>query len=331
MAITLNNYQIYASGSSYTVPGDATNNRLLIVVPFSNSTENREPNAVRVGGTPMTLLGSANSDTQADLGSGVFYLKESNIPAGSQIVDIDWLDTVGAGSGSITTNESRTAFIAFTAYDFDQNETPSITTSVVERSSGELGSQQLTITYPTNSGDFGIGICLASIEKAETHSIAADVGDLVGEGNATGLNGLFSTQSVFNKVVKIDSLSGSDQTIFTADYSNSGTVSGSLRSVRAYGLSIKEQGGTPLVSLTQSEITPGSAISGTYSNFTPGTPPTSPIIISDGTNNINVSVTINDNNDGTGTFSGTMPNLPSVGFTSSLLLFGNVTVTLDDA
>lgn len=79
------------------------------------------------------------------------------------------------------------------------------------------------------------------------------------------------------------------------------------------------------LTVTQTELTPGGTISGSYSNY--ATVPTT-LTVSDGTNTITIgSPTINDNGDGTGTFSGTMPTLPTSG-TANLVLFGNVTVEL---
>lgn len=77
---------------------------------------------------------------------------------------------------------------------------------------------------------------------------------------------------------------------------------------------------TPALTVTQTELTPGGTISGSYSNY--ATVPTT-LTVSDGTNTITIaSPTINDNGDGTGTFSGTMPSLPSSG-TASLIQFTN--------
>ena len=89
---------------------------------------------------------------------------------------------------------------------------------------------------------------------------------------------------------------------------------------------IVEQGPPPAsLTVTQTELTPGGTISGSYSNY--ATIPTT-LTVSDGTNTITVaSPTISDNGDGTGTFSGTMPSLPTTG-TANLVLFGNVTVEL---
>ncbi len=81
----------------------------------------------------------------------------------------------------------------------------------------------------------------------------------------------------------------------------------------------------PSLTVTQSELTPGGTISGSYEGYE--TVPTT-LTVSDGANTVTISSpTITDNGDGAGTFSGTMPSLPSSG-TASLILFGDVTVEL---
>lgn len=81
----------------------------------------------------------------------------------------------------------------------------------------------------------------------------------------------------------------------------------------------------PAITVTQTELTPGGTISGSYNDYV--TVPTT-LTVTDGTNTITIaSPTISDNGDGTGTFSGTMPSLPTSG-TANLILFGNVTVEL---
>lgn len=91
-------------------------------------------------------------------------------------------------------------------------------------------------------------------------------------------------------------------------------------------------GSDPAVVIDQATLSPGGTISGTYSNFTPGVAPTSPLTLTDSNSNtLSVAVTVNDNASGGGTFSGTLPALPSAGNSGNFLLFGNVTATLDDA
>jgi len=82
----------------------------------------------------------------------------------------------------------------------------------------------------------------------------------------------------------------------------------------------------PEVTLDQAELTPGGAISGSYSNY--DTVPASPLTLTDSNGNTKtITVTVTDNGDGTGTFTGTMPDLPASG-SDTLLLFGDVDVEL---
>lgn len=82
----------------------------------------------------------------------------------------------------------------------------------------------------------------------------------------------------------------------------------------------------PAVDVTQTTLTPGGTVSGSYSNFS-GVP-TSPLTLTDTDgNSITVAVTISDNGDGTGTFTGTLPSLPTSGSATGIR-FGSVTVEL---
>lgn len=73
----------------------------------------------------------------------------------------------------------------------------------------------------------------------------------------------------------------------------------------------------------------GSAFSGSYSGFS-GVPENT-ATVSDGTgSDLSVAVTITDNGDGTGTFSGTMPSLPAAGQAITGVSLGNVTFGLTD-
>lgn len=95
-------------------------------------------------------------------------------------------------------------------------------------------------------------------------------------------------------------------------------------------LRVIEEVATPEVTLDQANLVPGVAFSGTYSNF--GAAPVSPVTLSDTEGNqVTVAVSISD--DGgvggvhSGTYSGTMPALPTSGSTSGIL-FGTVTLEL---
>lgn len=82
----------------------------------------------------------------------------------------------------------------------------------------------------------------------------------------------------------------------------------------------------PTLTVTQTELTPGGTISGSYSNY--ATVPTT-LTVSDGANTITIaSPTISDNGDGTGTFSGTMPSLPTSGSVAGIQFTTVATVEL---
>jgi len=86
----------------------------------------------------------------------------------------------------------------------------------------------------------------------------------------------------------------------------------------------------PSISIT-GPLQPGASISGTYSNFT-GVP--TALTLTDGNANSISSATeitdlnITDNGDGTGSFTFTMPALPTAGNSQSSLLFGDITAEL---
>lgn len=106
----------------------------------------------------------------------------------------------------------------------------------------------------------------------------------------------------------------------SGDYS---TASGSTMSTNGIGIILSN----PTITIDQASLTPGATISGTYSNF--ASTPTSPAVLTDSNSNtLNVTVTVTGTSSA-GTFSGTMPSLPTTGNTSNFLLFGTVNVALD--
>ncbi len=84
---------------------------------------------------------------------------------------------------------------------------------------------------------------------------------------------------------------------------------------------------TPNLVIDQANLTPGGTISGSYSDY--GSTPTSPLVLTDSNgNSINVSVTVTPTDSSSGSFTGTMPTLPTSGNSASFLLFGTITVSL---
>lgn len=338
MTIPLNNFQHLDAGGSYTAP--AGSDRLVVIIPMMRELTRFLVNEVRMGSQVATaLIDQQEDDTSGNsLSSGVYYIKEADIPAGANTIDIDWIDDQGAGLGTITTNKSPSASVAFTLFDFDQASTPAFESPVSVLTQNVTGTSVLSNSYGANTGKFAIGVCLSAGSINEDYTITSTLGDLVSQGITGDVTGSNQASSVNWRVNKIDSLaSGSESTQFTVDYPSSGSSSAGARVNQAYALIFDEVASNPVVTVDQANIEPGGVISGTYSNFSTGTPPTSPISISDGTNSITVPVVISDNGDGTGTYTtvgagtGALPSLPSAGSSISFVLFGNVTVTLDDA
>lgn len=124
--------------------------------------------------------------------------------------------------------------------------------------------------------------------------------------------------------------------VFTEAADVNGTLSLSFSSVlnpveNYYMSAIQlETGATPTaVATLDAPLVYGSAFSGTYSNYT-GVP-TGPVTVTDSqSNELSIAVTINDNGDGTGTFSGTFPSLPAAGNDAPALLTGDITLNLPD-
>lgn len=338
MAVTLNNFQHLNAGDSYTAP--AGSNRLVVIIPMMRELTSFLVNELRMGSQVATALIANQEDATSGnvLISGVYYIKEADIPAGANAIDIDWIDNQGAGLGTITTNKGPSASVAFTLFDFDQASTPYFENPVSVLNQNVTGTSVLSNNYGANTGKFAIGACLSAGSINELYTITSTLGDLVSQASTSAVVGGSNASAVHWRVNKIDSLaSDSESTQFTVDYPSSGSSSAGARMNQAYALVFDGVASNPAVTVDQANIEPGGVLSGTYSNFTAGTPPTSPISISDGTNSITVPVVISDNGDGTGTYTtvgagtGALPVLPSVGTSISFVLFGNVTVTLDDA
>lgn len=142
---------------------------------------------------------------------------------------------------------------------------------------------------------------------------------------------------------------GTPQTIFTYDATNARAnnsdavtftdvakdVNGqfiirfqNLTGARGYLSALQLTGDTgPIVTVTQTDLSPGGTISGSYSDF-PSTPTT--LTLSDGTNTITIpSPTITPGSPaGSGTFSGTVPALPTSGSIPGIQFKSNAVVEL---
>lgn len=168
------------------------------------------------------------------------------------------------------------------------------------------GPDELTIDLVASYGNQSVGPDTEVWVNSETPVVIAAYDSV----NARANN---SETATFAGVAK----NGSNQ--FSVRFKESSADRGYLSALR-----LTAPAGPALI-VAQSELTPGGVISGSYANFE--TVPTT-LTVNDGTNTITIaSPTINDNGDGTGTFSGTMPSLPTSG-TADLILFGDVTVEL---
>lgn len=77
--------------------------------------------------------------------------------------------------------------------------------------------------------------------------------------------------------------------------------------------------GLPVLTLADANLTLGQAFTFNYSNFTQV--PVSPLTLTDSQGHtLDVAVTVTDNGDGTGTLTGTMPDLPSSGSSDGVLI-----------
>lgn len=157
---------------------------------------------------------------------------------------------------------------------------------------------------------------------------ATDIAYLIGGGDPTGLPSETAPTALWIDSAGV-AVDGSDNVTSWTDQIGSLVLSpsGTVTSDEADMAPLAYAGVDPNITVTPADLplTPGGTISGSYSNYE--TVPTT-LTVSDGTNTTTIaSPTISDNGNGTGTFSGTMPSLPTSG-TANLILFGNVTVEL---
>lgn len=135
-----------------------------------------------------------------------------------------------------------------------------------------------------------------------------------------------NTITTYHNGVELESLV---DTTYTTDL-HSGYVSSRENTASAGAVSFAGEGYSVVATATlDAPLVYGAAFSGTYSNYT-GVP-TGPATITDSQSNVlSVAVTVTDNGDGTGTFSGTFPSLPIAGADAPALLTGDITLNLPD-
>lgn len=306
--------------NTFTAP--AGSNRVLFIFCLHKGDQNtnKHPTSVTFGGVSATNLipSTIHLFNFKSITYSLWYIKEASIPAGEQILANDVTDSV------------QYAYI-FSAFGVDQAINP--TQNVVEHDAGG-GATVSVHPFGANSGKTALGFIIAQGESTSgDFTFTPDSGSALfayDKNYSHGLAFINETSGIHTQAQIFDPLPNNSTSLtWNVTYANLGATANRVN--LTLGLFLVEAANTVLT-INQAAIEPGGTISGTYSGFTPGTAPTSPLVLSDGTNSINVAVTIDDTaGDGTGTFTGTVPSLPSAGNSSNYILFGNITATLDDA
>lgn len=323
MAITANNTQYLDNFTSYSYTASAGSNRIVVLAVICRDTAGGKTiTGCSLGAQAATALSNSFELVWSNkyAYSRLFYIKEADIPSGAQTV-------------SITKSASMQleAVVVTTLFEVDQVGTPYHETPPDSDLTLQTAAKTTTASYGANQNKFGYSIC---VNRSGDYNFTTGNGTIThNNGDSLALyTGPYTSNNLHIRVIKTDSIpTNSHTTVFTVNYDDSGTDANGHPVIFNWAMAFADAVLAPAVTIDQSSLAPGSAISGSYLGFTPGTPPTSPLSISDGTNTITVAVTINDNGNGTGTFSGTLPSLPAAGNSGSFVLFGNVTATLDDA
>ena len=186
----------------------------------------------------------------------------------------------------------------------------SASASVIISGPASLSAIKMIGSYDNNDHvDVSVGVNSETPQVISTYDV----------GNSRGNN---------SEIASFPTVSSDAQNEYVITWAASGSSRGYLNAIYLEGL-------PQAAAALDAPLQMGAAFSGTYSNF--AGIPTGPVTISDGTRSVDVSVTISDNGDGDGTFSGTMPGLPASGASSaaSSLIYPNITagsisVTLTD-
>lgn len=316
-----NNSGAYPNDNVFTAP--AGSNRFLFIITTRRGDQNTDDpiTSVTYGGVSATnlipstfILSNYKSITYS-----AWYIKEADIPSGSQEILAN------------STNDVNYAYI-FAAFGVDQASTP---TYNVNHNLLSGGPSTAVHSMGANAGKTAVAFVFAQGESGSGDFIfTPDSGSALfphDDSNHAALAFINESFAVHSQANLFDPLPNNSTSISWGITCQDPGLTTVNRVNFTMGLFLDEVSNTSLT-INQSTIEPGGTISGTYSGFTPGTAPTSPLVLSDGTNSINVAVTIDDTaGDGTGTFTGTVPSLPSAGNSGNFILFGNVTATLDDA
>lgn len=317
----------YPGDNLYTVPSGSDRILFIIAARRGDQNTNATVDGVTYGGQAATVL-QPNTFHLAGFRSltySVWYIKEADIPAGENALAYTDSDNLA--------NATQYAY-CFSAFGVDQATNPTI--NVIEHSNTSGGAATVVHTFGANSGKTALGFIICQGENSSgDFTLTPDSGTNqfpYDKNYQHGLGWIGESAGIHTRGQSFIPLANNSTSLsWDTTYANLG-VTQANNAIITVGLFLEEATNTT-ITIDQSIVVPGGTISGTYSGFTPGTPPTTPIVLSDGTNSLNVAVTITPANpdDGTGTFTGTVPSLPPAGNSGNFLLFGNITATLDDA
>lgn len=317
MAITLLDSSIILSGDTYTAP--AGSNRVIIIFAADTSNVDLVFDSVRYNGSNLSVSNQIGPSLTGRTGTAsqctnAYYIPEAEILAGANTIHYyrDRNASVDHSGGIIVLTYSGVL-----------QSTP-VCPATNEYMSYSYSPRTLSVNHGANSGKYALSLFAARGNLGgETYTVSQDLGsEIIKDAANTEILSAHNITSL---------ASDSETSTATVTWTNGLTYQDRSRTGHMFSVILEPFSTPTTLTIDQTEIEPGGNITGSYTGFTPGTPPTTPLVLSDGTNNINVTVTVSDNGDGTGTFSGTVPSLPSAGNSGSFILFGNVTATLDDA
>lgn len=165
------------SGSTYTA--ETGSNRVLVYVGASTSDGAKTISAITFGGVSMTQAAFLSSDIAGyECNSGLWYIKEASIPAGSQALSITWSGTILNGSGLLMTLggiDQSSTIVGTASGDYESGVQLSSGVTVVAGDVGIVGicanSQYITIGTP--SGSRGTYTAYAQQSESNCSTLAA--------------------------------------------------------------------------------------------------------------------------------------------------------------
>jgi hypothetical protein len=220
-----------ANGGSYTA-GVGSDRIVLVVITAKGGNPPAAPTGMTLNGVSLTSIvyDVDNGGNTGKIHSGQFYLKESDIPSGSNTLAWTWGSTPG--------NFDRA--IVFTLTGVNQTTSIGSTSSANEDSSTTIGSGSLTVSVDD------LVLCHCTVASGPVTII-----DPSGYDNDININSStydFNDQSVAHKII---TSAGTESPAFTISSANGGVATFSVIKAAAGG-----GGGTfkPYWALNQSSI-----------------------------------------------------------------------------